>query len=131
LKEKSFLRKIKRERFHFLLLLVFFLASGIYYMHITANDAIVFGEAMTTDEIETLWASEHEVVSSFPEGGVDINNAEAEVLMLLPGIGEVTAAAIVDYRKENGRFDAIEEIMNVSGIGEKTFEKIKTYIVLN
>lgn len=63
-------------------------------------------------------------------GTVNINIAGEEELMSIPGIGQVTAKKIVDYREENGSFLSLEEIMNVSGIGEKTFEKIKNYITI-
>lgn len=59
---------------------------------------------------------------------IDINTADAEELMLLNGIGEVTAAAIISYRNENGGFRNIEEIMNVYGIGEAKFDRIREYI---
>ena len=49
---------------------------------------------------------------------------------LLPGIGDTLAAAIVQYRQENGDFAAVEDIMNVSGIGEKRFENIRDYITI-
>ena len=57
---------------------------------------------------------------------VDINTAGMEELMLLDGIGEVTAQAIINYREENGGFRNIEEIINVYGIGEAKFETFKT-----
>jgi competence protein ComEA len=50
--------------------------------------------------------------------------------MTLTGIGEVKAKAIIDYRNENGNFSSTEEIMNVSGIGEKIYEKIKNRITV-
>jgi competence protein ComEA len=56
---------------------------------------------------------------------VDINAADIDTLTKLPGIGEKVAARIIAYRKENGRFQKIEEIMNVRGIGEKTFVKLQ------
>lgn len=56
---------------------------------------------------------------------VNINTADSEQLQTLTGIGPVTAEKIIEYREENGRFDNIEDIKNVSGIGEKTFEKLK------
>lgn len=59
---------------------------------------------------------------------VDINTAGMEELMLLDGIGEVTAQAIINYREENGGFRNIEEIINVYGIGEAKFEKIRDFI---
>lgn len=55
---------------------------------------------------------------------VNINEASAEELMTLKGIGETKAKAIVDYRNENGRFSSVQELTNVSGIGEKTLAKI-------
>lgn len=59
---------------------------------------------------------------------IDINSAGMEQLMLLDGIGEVTAEKIINYRIINGGFKNIEEIMNVNGIGEKTFFNIKDHI---
>ena len=61
---------------------------------------------------------------------ININTASKSELMELEGIGEVTAQAIIDYREKNGRFKTIEEIKNVSRIGEKSFEKIKDKITI-
>lgn len=66
-----------------------------------------------------------------PENGlINLNTATAEQLMELPGIGEAKAKGILDYRAKIGQFTAIEEIMNVSGIGEAMFEKIKDKITV-
>jgi competence protein ComEA len=62
---------------------------------------------------------------------IDINRAEAWLLETLPGIGEVLAQRIVDYRSENGPFKRIEDLLKVSGIGEATFDKIKDYITVS
>jgi competence protein ComEA len=62
---------------------------------------------------------------------IDINRAEPWLLEALPGIGEVIAQAIVDYRSENGPFQRIEDLLKVKGIGEGTFEKIKDYITVS
>ena len=59
---------------------------------------------------------------------VNINKANQEELMTLPGIGESTAQKIIDYRKENGNFQTIEDIKNVSGIGDSKFNQIKSLI---
>ncbi len=59
---------------------------------------------------------------------VNINTASASDLEGLPGIGAKTAARIVDYRQKNGPFKKIEELMNVQGIGEKNFLKLKAQV---
>lgn len=62
------------------------------------------------------------------EGKVNLNTAKAEELMTLSGIGEARAHAIIAYREQNGGFRSIEEIMEIEGIKEKLFEKIKEQI---
>lgn len=64
------------------------------------------------------------------EQKVSLNNATIAELMELPGIGEVKAKAIIAYREENGGFKAIEELLEVNGIGESTFNKIKDQLSL-
>ena len=59
---------------------------------------------------------------------VNINKADLKELQSLPGIGPVTAKSIVDFRNKNGLFKVKEEIKNVTGIGEKKYEKIKQFI---
>ena len=59
---------------------------------------------------------------------INLNTATKEQLMTLNGIGEVKAAAIIAYKQEKGMFNSVDEIKNISGIGDKTFEKIKQFI---
>lgn len=59
---------------------------------------------------------------------ININTATIEELDTLPGVGEATANKILNHRKENGKFENIEEIKNVNGIGDKKFENIKELI---
>lgn len=61
---------------------------------------------------------------------ININSATQAELKTLPGIGAATAQKIIDYRNKNGNFDKIEDIMNVSGIGEAKFNNIKDYICI-
>ena len=59
---------------------------------------------------------------------VNINTANQTQLETLPGIGASTALKIINYRKQNGKFNNIEDIKQVSGIGESKFNKIKNFI---
>jgi competence protein ComEA len=62
------------------------------------------------------------------EQKVKINIATVEEIQTLEGIGPSKALAIVQYREEHGNFKTVEELLNVSGIGEKTLEKLKEHI---
>ncbi len=61
---------------------------------------------------------------------VNLNTASAADLESLPGIGKSTAQRIVEYRQKSGGFKKIEELMNVKGIGEKSFLKIKSRLTV-
>ena len=61
---------------------------------------------------------------------ININSATQSELDSLPGIGPSTASKIIDYRNKNGSFKAIEDLMNVSGIGEAKFDNICQYICI-
>lgn len=61
---------------------------------------------------------------------ISLNTASKEELMTLPGIGESKADDIISYRNTNGNFEKIEDIMNIAGIKESIFEKIKSYLTL-
>lgn len=63
-------------------------------------------------------------------GVININTAPAADLQQLPGIGAKTAARIIDFRQKNGPFKKIEELMNVRGVGEKNFLKLKASITV-
>lgn len=62
--------------------------------------------------------------------GVAINRATVEEIMQLNGIGPAKAEAIISYREEHGPFQSVEELLEVSGIGEKTLEKIRDQIII-
>jgi competence protein ComEA len=61
---------------------------------------------------------------------INLNTATAAQLETLPGVGKSTAQRIVEFRQKNGGFKKIEELMNVKGIGEKSFLKLKPLITV-
>lgn len=65
-----------------------------------------------------------------PAAVVNINTASADQLNALPGVGEKMAARIIDYRQKNGGFKKVEDLMNIQGIGEKNFLKLKPLITV-
>jgi len=62
---------------------------------------------------------------------ININTADKDTLMELPGIGEAKAANIIDYRITNGKFQSVEDLMNIPGIKEGVFNKFSQYITVN
>lgn len=91
--------------------------EGMYYIPSLGEE---IPESFATTEANT------EV--SAVDGKININNADQTQLETLNGIGSVKALKIIEYREKNGEFKIIEEIMNVSGIGEKTFDGLKDQI---
>ena len=63
-------------------------------------------------------------------GKVNINTADAAALETLPRVGPAMAERILAWRDENGRFSAIEDLMSVTGIGEKTFDGLKDLVTV-
>jgi competence protein ComEA len=61
---------------------------------------------------------------------VNLNTASASMLEGLPGIGKATADRIVEYRQKSGGFKKVEELMNIRGIGEKSFLKLKPLVTV-
>lgn len=78
----------------------------------------------------TISRSSNSSINNGSQTKININTATEEELDTLPGIGPSTATKILDYRKEKGKFKTIEEIKEVSGIGENKYEKIKDRITV-
>ena len=118
--------------------------SGVYKVKETDRvcDVISLAGGFTEDADErsvnmarTVVDGEHihiciigETPSQTYGGLININSASKDELMTLPGIGESRALSIIKYRTEHGKFATIEDIMNVSGIKQAAFDKIKEYI---
>lgn len=77
---------------------------------------------------ENIYKSIEGMYSSSTSGKININTANASTLQTLPGIGPVLSERIIEYRNQNGLFGIIDDIKDVSGIGEKKFEGIKDLI---
>lgn len=84
---------------------------------------IVYSKEEAASAKQTVHEEQEETV-------VNINQADKNMLMTLPGIGESKADAIIRYREEHGNFTAIEDIMNISGIKQGAFDKIKDFITV-
>ena len=100
-----------------------------------ANEDIPASEVPQTNSVsqqneESLLEASQNPVASERSGLININTATKEELMTLNGIGEVKAQAIIDYRTQYGDFISLEELTDVSGIGEKTLEKIRDQITI-
>ena len=96
------------------------IAAAILYQTLRAPDLIVSSAPQTSATSAASTA-----VSRF---AVDVNTASREELMGVRGMREDLADAIVREREENGRFDSIEDITRVSGIGPATLEKLRPYL---
>ena len=96
---------------YFSILLV---ASALQLTHIATLEAKPLSEKIETAKVQTQ--------------KLNINTANAEQLVALPGIGTKKAQAIVDYRKANGKFASIEDLSQVKGIGKKMLTKISSKI---
>lgn len=95
-----------------------------------ADTTLQMGTPTTPGNLEAQWAQGQEERLPGVVGKISINDAGQEALEALPGVGEKTAVKIIAYRQENGPFLFLEDIMKVSGIGEKKFEQMKEFITL-
>ena len=128
MREKTLSGKHNKEKYKFLAVVAFFLVSGILYSRSFYGGTLNMGRETSVDQLGVV---EGELLSAEDLlGKININTAAEEELVSLSGIGEGRAADIIAYRKENGAFSCIEDIMKVSGIGEKTFEEIKERITV-
>lgn len=64
------------------------------------------------------------------DGKININTADVDLLQTINGVGESLASKIIDYRKQNGKFKSVDDLKNVSGIGDKKFEDIKDKVIV-
>lgn len=106
-----------------LILSYIMLCFGLFLGWLTLFCPGFLPEVKPTVSIESLTPEEFLKLSS-----TDLNTADRQRLMQLPGIGEVLSQRIVDYREEHGGFSTVDELTEIKGIGEKTLEKVRKYV---
>lgn len=125
----------------FLSLFLVFLGflSGLFVGRTTANNVYLYSPSQTvstTAPSETVWQTEttYQNNSTTPpstgkeELRLNLNEASKEELMEIPGIGEVLAQRILDFRQMYGPFYSVDELDEVDGIGEKRLEDLRRYL---
>ena len=100
----------------------------VYVCGAVENPGVYDGQMLRIPTMEEVAAAQEESESNVDDGLLDINRASVADFMTLPGIGQSKAEALFQYREAHGRFSSIEEIMNVDGIKEGVFNKIKDSI---
>jgi competence protein ComEA len=98
---------------------------GIFIAALVASGPVA--QAQTPKAAKTSAAAR---VRATPGAPVNLNAASLAQLQTLPGVGPSTAQRILDYRQKNGAFKKIEELMNVKGMGEKSFLKLKPLVTV-
>lgn len=102
--------------------------SDAQFHSLSQNTSLAQGNNILTQE--NITPSSLQKKSLPKEKSIHLNKADKTELMKLPGIGAITAEAIIKYREENDGFDHINQLLNVKGIGKKKFEKIAPYLTL-
>ena len=107
-----------------------FYRAGLYYpiaskLELSGDLGYFHIENFENEDAETPQQNTGGTEQASGSGKVNLNTAGKEELMTLSGIGESRADAIIAYREANGPFGSVEEIMNIEGIKEKMFEKIR------
>ena len=112
---------------------------GSYQLPLYASLSDLLQLSITTEEADLsvlnpqmiLKDHDHVIITSLQQTTrISINTADVNTLCRLEGIGPSTAQKIIDYRNEHGLFQSLEELMNVKGIGQARFEKIRDQIYL-
>lgn len=103
--------------------------SGLFLGRKISNPPVQISAVVSQGPVEITRPTEAETLPpvQFP---IDINTASLYEFTALPGIGDVLAQRILDYRASNGPFSSIDELMNVYGISEKRYEAISDYIAI-
>ena len=101
---------------------------AVFFVFLVA--IVVFNFFDLTKDYSTFRDYNHAEIESMEFELININEADFETLCDLPYVSDSQAKAVIEYREENGCFESIEELLEVEGIGEKIFEKIKLIITI-
>ena len=113
---------------YYIFIFIFALVIGLIIRDISTSKFAVIktSQAYAPNEVKVIEGEDADADGE----KVNINTASKRVLMTLDGIGEKMSERIIEYREKNGKFETIEDIMKISGIGYDTFLKLKDYITV-
>jgi len=115
-----------KKHLPFIIIMFVFLTASVVVTALTIRDEPQYVRVIANPREETTDEVGHATGGSL----VNINTATLEELQTLPGIGEVRAADIIAYREAHGDFLYLEELMEIHGIGQSTFDNILEFICL-
>lgn len=112
-------------------LTLLFVLGTLWWFHSTRPQEGVTLVEVSEDRQETAPVEKPEAPGMLEGEVLDLNTATLSDLTRLPGIGQTKAQAILDWREAYGPFRAVEDLLSVDGIGEKTWETLRPYVRVN
>ena len=112
-------------------LTLLFVLGTLWWFHSTRPQEGVTLVEVSEDRQETAPVEKPEAPGMLEGEVLDLNTATLSELTRLPGIGQTKAQAILDWREAHGPFRAVEDLLSVDGIGEKTWETLRPYVRVN
>ena len=124
-------QKISLYEWGVLGLTLLFVLGTLWWFHSTRPQEGVTLVEVTDDRLAAAPAEKPEAPGMLEGEVLDLNTATLSDLTRLPGIGQTKAQAILDWREAHGPFRAVEDLLSVDGIGEKTWETLRPYVRVN